>query len=266
MSDTKRFSGKTALVTGAAGNIGLAVARRLAKEGSHVVLLDLDQAKLDEAAKSLAGLGVKIGTALCDVTNYNSVEKAVEEAEKTIGPIDMLFNNAGYQGAFAPIQDYPVEDFQRVVNIDLVGAFHVLRAVSRRMVTRRTGSIVNTSSMAGLQGPPNMGAYGSSKFGVVGLTQVASKDLAPYNIRVNGIAPALMGPGFMWDRQTELQAKTNTQYFSTDPETVKKEMISSVPMRRLGNIEEIPGTVAFLLSDDASYITGITMPISGGIL
>ncbi|NIE78756.1 SDR family NAD(P)-dependent oxidoreductase [Asaia sp. As-1742] len=266
MSETKRFAGKTALVTGAAGNIGLAVARRLAKEGSHVVLLDLDQGKLDEAAKQFAEHGVKVKTVVCDVTNYTSVEEAVDYAEKDVGPIDLLFNNAGYQGAFAPIHEYPVEDFQRVVDIDLVGAFHVLRAVSRRMVARRSGSIVNTASMAGLQGPPNMGAYGSSKFGVVGLTQVASKDLAPHNIRVNGIAPALMGPGFMWDRQTELQAATNTQYFSTDPETVKKEMVAGVPMRRLGDIEEIPGTVAFLLSEDASYITGVTMPISGGIL
>ncbi|NVN04026.1 SDR family oxidoreductase [Asaia spathodeae] len=266
MSDTKRFAGKTALVTGAAGNIGLAVARRLAKEGSHVVLLDLDQAKLDDVAKGFAEHGVKVKTVVCDVTNYASVEEAVEYAEKTVGPIDFLFNNAGYQGAFAPVQDYPVEDFQRVVNIDLVGAFHVLRAVSRRMVERRSGSIVNTASMAGLQGPPNMAAYGSSKFGVVGLTQVASKDLAPHNIRVNGIAPALMGPGFMWDRQTELQAATNTQYFSTDPEKVKVEMVAGVPMRRLGDVEEIPGTVAFLLSEDSSYITGVTLPISGGIL
>ncbi|GBQ93468.1 SDR family NAD(P)-dependent oxidoreductase [Asaia krungthepensis] len=266
MSEKKRFAGKTALVTGAAGNIGLAVARRLAKEGSHVVLLDLDQGKLDTAATSLAEHGVKVKTVVCDVTNYTSVEEAIDYAEKTVGPIDLLFNNAGYQGAFAPIHEYPVEDFQRVVDIDLVGAFHVLRAVSRRMVARRSGSIVNTASMAGLQGPPNMGAYGSSKFGVVGLTQVASKDLAPHNIRVNGIAPALMGPGFMWDRQTELQAATNTQYFSTDPETVKKEMVAGVPMRRLGDIEEIPGTVAFLLSEDSSYITGVTLPISGGIL
>ncbi|GBQ10392.1 SDR family NAD(P)-dependent oxidoreductase [Swaminathania salitolerans] len=266
MSETRRFSGKTTLVTGAAGNIGLAVARRMAREGSNVILLDLDRAKLEEAAASFDTDDVAIGSIVCDITDYAALENELDKAESAIGPVDYLFNNAGYQGAFAPIHDYPVEDFQRVVSIDLVGAFHVLRAVSRRMVARRSGSIVNTASMAGLQGPPNMGGYGSSKFGVVGLTQVASKDLAPHNIRVNAIAPALMGPGFMWDRQTELQASTNTQYFSTDPEQVKKEMIAGVPMRRLGDIEEIPGTVAFLLSEDASYITGVTMPISGGIL
>ncbi|AOX16386.1 SDR family NAD(P)-dependent oxidoreductase [Kozakia baliensis] len=266
MSSAQRFSGKTALVTGAAGNIGLAVAKRLAQEGAQLVLLDLDGEKLEKSKGEIAALGVKVETAVCDVTNYGSVEAAVAKAEDTLGAIGLLFNNAGYQGAFAPIHEYPVDDFERVVQIDLVGAFHVLRAVSRRMVKQKFGRIVNTASMAGLQGPPNMGAYGSSKFGVVGLTQIASKDLAPYNIRVNGIAPALMGPGFMWDRQVELQAKTGTQYFSADPEEVKKQMIGSVPMRRLGDIEEIPGTVAFLLSDDSSYIIGVTLPISGGIL
>ena len=266
MSVEQRFVGQTALVTGAAGNIGLAVATRLAREGARLVLLDLDGDKLGHARDEVAALGGMVETATCDVTDYKSVEAAVATAEAALGPVGLLFNNAGYQGAFAPIHEYPVDDFERVVQIDLIGAFHVLRAVSRRMVTQKFGRIVNTASMAGLQGPPNMGAYGASKFGVVGLTQVASKDLAPHNIRVNGIAPALMGPGFMWDRQTELQARTNTQYFSTDPEEVKKQMLGGVPMRRLGAMEEIPGVVSFLLSEDSSYITGVTLPISGGIV
>jgi NAD(P)-dependent dehydrogenase (short-subunit alcohol dehydrogenase family) len=134
------------------------------------------------------------------------------------------------------------------------------------MVQAGGGSIVNTASMAGVEGPPNMAAYGSSKFGVVGLTETASKDLAPYNIRVNAISPAFMGPGYMWDRQVNLQARAGTQYFSSDPKEVEKEMIGSVPMRRYGNITEIPGTVSFLLSEEASYITGVNIPISGGIL
>jgi NAD(P)-dependent dehydrogenase (short-subunit alcohol dehydrogenase family) len=119
--------------------------------------------------------------------------------------------------------------------------------------------------MAGVDGPPNMAAYGVSKFGIIGLTQTAAKDLAPYNIRVNAISPAFMGPGFMWDRQVKLQAEANSQYFSSDPDTVAQQMIGSVPMRRYGNINEIPGTVVFLMSEDASYITGVNVPISGGI-
>ncbi|GBQ06349.1 SDR family NAD(P)-dependent oxidoreductase [Saccharibacter floricola] len=264
-ASSQRFAGQNALITGAAGNIGLAVAKRLASEGANLILFDLNAEKLEEARSQLVSLGVDVHNAICDVTDYASVEKAVDEAEKALGPIGLLFNNAGYQGAFAPIHEYPPEDFARVVQIDLIGAFHLIRVVSERMVKRKFGRIVNTASMAGLQGPPNMGGYGSSKFGVVGLTEVSAKDLAPYNIRVNGIAPGLMGPGFMWDRQVELQAKTGSQYFSANPEEVKKQMVGSVPMRRLGTVEEIPGVVAFLLSDDASYITGVTMPISGGV-
>lgn len=94
---------------------------------------------------------------------------------------------------------------------------------------------------------------------------MAAKDLAPYNIRVNAISPAFMGPGFMWDRQVELQAKAGSQYFSTDPKEVAQQMIGSIPMRRYGNINEIPGVVAFLFSDDSSYMTGVNLPISGGI-
>lgn len=264
-SSTQRFAGQNALITGAAGNIGLAVAKRLASEGANIVLLDINKDKLEEARADVATLGTKVSTALCDVTDYASVEAAVDKAEKELGSIGLLFNNAGYQGAFAPIHTYPPEDFERVVKIDLIGAFHLIRAVSERMVKQKFGRIVNTASMAGLQGPPNMGGYGASKFGVVGLTEVSAKDLAPYNIRVNGVAPGLMGPGFMWDRQVELQAQAGSQYFSADPEEVKKQMIGSVPMRRLGTVEEIPGVVAFLLSDDSSYITGTTLPISGGV-
>ena len=134
------------------------------------------------------------------------------------------------------------------------------------MVSHRVGRIVNTASMAGVQGPPNLAAYATSKFAIVGLTQTASKDLAPYNIRVNAISPAFMGPGFMWDRQVELQASAGSQYFSTDPEEVSRQMINSVPMRRYGDINEIPGVVAFLLGEDSSYMTGVNLPIAGGIL
>lgn len=110
-----------------------------------------------------------------------------------------------------------------------------------------------------------MAAYGASKFAVVGLTETAAKDLAPHGIRVNAISPAFIGPGFMWDRQVQLQAEAGSQYFSSDSEIVAQQMIDSVPMRRYGGVDEIPGTVSYLLSDDASYVTGINVPISGGI-
>ncbi|NVN35710.1 SDR family NAD(P)-dependent oxidoreductase [Komagataeibacter swingsii] len=259
------FSGKVAVVTGAAGNIGLATATRLARQGADLALLDVDAAKLEQARATLLEHEVRINIHACDVTDNEQVRQTVETVVAELGQIDFLFNNAGYQGAFAPVQDYPEADFARVMQINVVGAFHVLRHVSAHMVARKFGRIVNTASMAGVQGPPNMAAYGASKFAIIGLTEVAAKDLAPYNIRVNAISPAFMGPGFMWDRQVELQAKAGSQYFSTDPKEVARQMIGSIPMRRYGNINEIPGVVAFLFSDDSSYMTGVNLPISGGI-
>ena len=128
----------------------------------------------------------------------------------------------------------------------------------------RGGSIVNTASMAGIAAPPNMIAYSASKAAVKHMTVIAAKDLAPFDIRVNSISPAYIGPGFMWTRQVELQAKARSVYFSEDPEQVASQMVDSVPMRRYGSINEVIGPVLFLLSDDASYLTGIDIKITGG--
>lgn len=265
MNPSLRFHGQTALITGGGGDIGLATARRLASEGAAIALLDLDPAKLEHSRVQLLKAGASVESVVCDVTDIDAVEQAVSAIVERSGSIELLFNNAGYQGAFSPIHRHPAGEFDRVIRVNVVGAFHVLKAVSGHMVERGYGRIVNTASMAGVQGPPNMAAYGASKFAVVGLTETAAKDLAPYGIRVNAISPAFIGPGFMWDRQVQLQAEANSQYFSTDPREVACQMIDSVPMRRYGRVDEIPGTVAYLLSDDASYVTGINVHISGGI-
>ncbi|EWG97758.1 hypothetical protein Q427_34240 [Halomonas sp. BC04] len=152
-----------------------------------------------------------------------------------------------------------------MININVNGAFIVLRIFSEYMVSHGGGAVVNTASMAAIGGPPNMVAYAASKAALLGMTQTAAKDLAPYSIRVNAISPAYMGPGYMWTRQIELQASAGSQYFDKDPEIVEQQMVGSIPMRRYGEINEIPGAVAFLLSDHASYITGVNIPISGGI-
>jgi NAD(P)-dependent dehydrogenase (short-subunit alcohol dehydrogenase family) len=128
-----------------------------------------------------------------------------------------------------------------------------------------TYSIVNTSSVAGLRGTPAMVAYASSKAAVLAMTVSTSKDLAPYGIRVNAVSPALIGPGFMWDRQNELHAKSGSPFFATDPEVVAKNKVNSVPMKRLGSTKEVIQSVAFLLSDHSSYTTGTNLVIDGGM-
>lgn len=261
--EKKQFSDKTIIVTGGAGDIGLATAVRFGKEGANVALIDVKE--MASAAFAIAKTGARVKTYTCDVANYKQVEKTIELIAKDFGHIDMLFNNAGVQGLFTQIHTYPVDDFAQVIQINLIGAFHVLRAVSAYMVGNGGGNIVNTASMAGVDGPVNMVAYGASKFAIIGMTQTAAKDLAPFKIRVNSISPGFMGPGFMWDRQVDLQAAVGSQYYDTDREVVAQQMINAVPMRRYGLIEEIPGTVVYLMSDDSSYITGVNIKLSGGI-
>lgn len=254
------------IVTGGGGDIGQAVALYLGRRGARVGLLDIDGDKLDAAYQQLLDRDIDCCKAVCDVTDPESVLDATQTLTEALGPIEGLFNNAGYQGVFAPTHRYPVSDFERVLSINVSGAFNVMQIVTQEMIQNTGGAIVNMASMAATGGPPNMVAYAASKAAVVAMTQTAAKDLAPHDIRVNAISPAYMGPGAMWTRQIQEQARADTQYFSADPNVVEQQMIEAVPMRRPGRVEEITGAVEFLLSTKASYITGINLPISGGIL
>lgn len=261
--DSSRFDGKCLMVTGGAGEIGLATAKLLARQGARVALVDIVDTNQAEAI--LKSLTDEVRAYRCDVSDYAQVERTTLQIVQDFGRIDLLFNNAGIQGQFAPIHKYPVEDFMRVIQVNLLGVFHVLRAVSESMVANGGGLIVNMASMAGVDAPVNMAAYGASKHGVAGLSRIAAKDLAPHNIRVNSISPGYMGPGFMWERQVRLQAKADSQYYAGDESVVAKQMIGEIPMRRYGSIEEIPPVVAFLLSEESSYVNGDNIKLSGGI-
>jgi len=127
------------------------------------------------------------------------------------------------------------------------------------------GSMVNTASMAGPRGTPAMAAYVASKAAVIGITKTAAKDLAPYGIRVNSLSPALVGPGRMWDNQNQMHAKSGSPYFDSDPEVVAKNKINSVPMKRLGSVDEVVQSAGWLLSEEASYTTGINLEVAGGL-
>ncbi len=242
------------LITGAAGDIGTAIADVLAERGHRLVLADHPDAAepLEELCRRLDAEGVSF-----DVTD----EPAVAAAVGKLDPLGALVNNAGYQGVFAPVDRYPLADARRVIEVNVLGVMTVLAVAARAMTG---GSIVNIASMAGVSGAPNMPAYSASKAAVIGLTKSAAKDLAPKGIRVNAVSPAFIGPGRMWETQVTQQAAAGSQYYSADPEAVAEQMIGMVPLRRHGSVYEVATVVAFLLSDDASYLTGVNIEVSGG--
>jgi NAD(P)-dependent dehydrogenase (short-subunit alcohol dehydrogenase family) len=251
------------LVTGAAGDIGSAIAALLARRGYTLALTDHPDVhlRLGEAANRCRQLGADVQVVTFDVTDAQAVEAAVG----ALGSISGLVNGAGYQGAFAPVHRYPPDDARRLFEINVLGLLTVLAVVSDSMATADTrGSIVNIASMAGVSGAPNMPAYSASKAAVIGLTKAAAKDLAPAGIRVNAVSPAFIGPGRMWDTQVAQQAAIDSQYYAADPETVARQMIEMVPLRRYGTVDEVASVVAFLLSDESSYVTGTNVEVSGG--
>lgn len=259
------FSGRTALITGAAGDIGRATAVRLASAGAHVVLADIaDGIETTAAMCADANPDATPTTAEFDVTREDDVQRALDRVAAAGITADLLFNNAGYQGNVVNVVDYDVTDFRRVLDVNVTGVFVVLKCFARALIaTDRPGAIVNTASMAH-GGAPNMAAYSASKAAVIALTKTAAKDLAHHSIRVNSISPAFIGPGQMWDRQVELQAGTPSQYYADEPDEVAAQMISAVPLRRYGSLDEVAAAVQFLLSDEASYITAFDIEISGG--
>ena len=255
----RRFEGKTIVITGGGGTFGRVGAKYFAEQGAKVVLVDVNQAALDSVANDVNG----ITTCACDVRDPTQVQSVIDAC----GRIDLLWNNAGYQGAMKPLLEYPADDVQRVMDINVVGAFRVLQACAKNMAAHGGGAIVQTGSVAGLRGTPTMGAYVASKAAIHGLTMTSAKDLAPHKIRVNTVMPALIGPssGFMWQRQNELHAASGSPYFDRDPAVVASKKIGGVPLKRLGEVEEVVEAVAFLLSDESAYITGTSLVVAGGM-
>ena len=261
------FKNKTFVITGAGGAFGKAACLYFASFGGNIVMMDANETFLKEAALAVEGVidKSKILTFTCDIRNREQVDQAINEAETIFKEIHYLFNNAGYQGVFEKTHNYSGEDFKRVFEINVFGSFNVMQSVVRSMIKNKVkGSIVNVASEA-TSGAPNMLAYSASKGAVLSMTKTASKDLAPYNIRVNCISPCFIGDNKMWERQCELQARVNSIFYSNDPNEVAKQMLEKVPIRRVGAIDEVISVTAFLLSDLSSYVVGQDLHINGGV-
>jgi len=237
--------GRTSIVTGGAAGIGLAVAQRLAASGARVALWDQDVGALEAAKKALAG---DHQTVVLDVTSEAEVAAATDATLAKFGRIDALVCSAGITGPNVPLADYPLADWQQVMNINLNGVFLCNRAVLPAMRAADYGRIVNIASIAGKEGNPNASAYSASKAAVIALTKSLGKELARTGIRVNCITPAAVRTGM----------------FSQMTQTHIDFMLSKIPMGRFGLVEEIAAMVAWLATEECSFSTGAVFDLSGG--
>ncbi len=252
------LSGKTALITGGAGGIGLETARVFVDSGvTHVALVDINEEAGQAGADELKQKGAEAIFIKADVSDPAQVEGYVKQTAEAFGKIDIFFNNAGYEGMVAPIQNYTVEAFDKVMGINVKGMWLGLKYVIPVMLENGGGAIVNTASVAGLQGTPTFSAYGTSKWATVGLTKSVAGEVAAQGIRVNAVCPSPVDNRMM--RSLEEQANPD------DPEGMQAQFAAGIPMGRYATNKEIATAVAHLVSDDASFITGAIVPVDGGM-
>ncbi|MBS4048466.1 MAG: SDR family oxidoreductase [Alphaproteobacteria bacterium] len=241
------LKGRSAAVTGGAQGIGRAVTERLLRSGASVAIWDHDAGLSQKTAAELSAHG-KVIAVLADVTSWDSIEAAAKETAGQLGGIDILVNNAGIAGPNAPVDAYPLEAWQQVIDIDLTGVFHCCRAVVPLMKAKGFGRIVNVASIAGKEGNPNASAYSAAKAGVIALTKSLGKELAGMDIAVNCITPAAAKTA-IFDQMTQ----THIDY-----------MLSKIPRARFVAVDEIAAMVAWLVSPENSFTTGAVFDLSGG--
>jgi 3-oxoacyl-[acyl-carrier protein] reductase len=236
---------KTALVTGAARGIGLAIASRLAADGARVAVLDIDAKAAEAAAKKVGGGAISISA---DVTKAADVDAAIRRVIDTWGRLDILVNNAGITGRSFPIQELSDEDWSRVIAADLTSVFLCCRAAIKVMLGQGSGRIINIASIAGKEGNPTLVPYSAAKAGVIGLTKALAKEVCTKGILVHAIAPAVIG----------------TELLQQMEQSTVDLLVSKIPMGRVGRPEEVAALAAWLVSDDCSFTTGAVHDLSGG--
>ena len=245
----KRFENKIVLVTGAGRGIGASIAKRFASEGAEVIV---NYSGNDEAAQKtvdeITATGGQAQKYKCSVNDSESVKVMIDEIIKEFGRIDILVNNAGItkDGLMLRMTD---EDFDRVIDVNLKGTFNCTKYVSKYMLKQKSGKIINISSVVGLSGNAGQVNYSASKAGLIGITKSAAKELSSRGITVNAVAP-----GYVDTDMTKVLS-----------DNIRNEILKNIPLQRMGNVEDISNCVAFLASEDASYITGQVISVDGGM-
>ncbi|MCV3206082.1 SDR family oxidoreductase [Mesorhizobium sp. YC-39] len=244
MSFTGRFAGRSAVITGGASGIGLAVARRIVDEGGRVSIWDRDPAQIERATTVVASLhGVTV-----DVADPAAVEGAARQTIETLGAIDILVTSAAITGPNMTMWEYSTDDWRRVVDININGVFYCNRALVPHMLERNYGRIVNIASIAGKEGNPNASAYSTSKAAVIGMTKSLGKELAKTKVTVNCVTPAAV--------RTAIFQQMSQQHIDF--------MLSKIPMARFGEVEEVAALISWIASEECSFTTAAVFDVSGG--
>jgi len=254
MPDRIRLDGRVAVVTGAAGVIGTATIRLLAERGARIVAIDRRKDDLKTAIADLPASAQALPIA-ADVTSEDEVAGYVRAAIDKFGTIDVFYNNAGIEGDIKPITQYPLASFRKVIDVNVVGVFLGLKHVLPVMLRQNKGSIINTASIAGLIGSPDIAVYSASKHAVIGLTKSAALECSGTGVRVNCVCPGLIDSRML---SSIIQGRN-----PGNAPVPNDRIVERIPARRLGQPSEVASIVAFLASDDASYVSGSAYTVDG---
>ena len=237
---------RVAIITGGAQGFGLAISKRIIESGGKVVIWDIDEIAVEAALKEINSNDLSFKKV--DVTNFEEIEKALLETENELGKIDLFVNNAGITGMNAKVWDYPLEEWKKVIELDLNSTFYCCKAVVPHMIKNNYGRIVNIASIAGKEGNPNASAYSTAKAGVIGFTKSLGKELADKNIAVNCVTPAA----------------AKTRIFDQMTQEHIDYMLSKIPRNRFAKVNELASLVCWLLSEENSFTTAAVFDLSGG--
>jgi 3alpha(or 20beta)-hydroxysteroid dehydrogenase len=252
------LEGRIAVITGAGGGIGRATSVELGRAGASLVLVGRTEAPLEESARAASETGAEVRTVVADVSRSEDVRRYVDAALSAFGTIDVLVNNAGIEGPVAPLAEYPEDEFDRIIAVNLRGTFLGMRYVLPIMLERGSGSVINLASVAAERGLPGTPAYNASKHGMLGLTRSAASEVAGAGIRVNAISA-----GFI---DTRMLRSLAASFMPDDPAGALEAFAAGNPARRLATAEEVASVVRFLASDAASFVNGAAWAVDGGSL